>query len=99
MKQKLITSDIVERDPEVFAAAAGRDVVMVRIASGSYYGVSDVAQEIWKALERPTRVSDLIASLSMAYDVDETTCEAETLAFLETLLSENLLRVTDGSHQ
>ena len=77
----------------MFAAVAGNDIVMVRIESGSYYGVSAVAREIWDATKRPIRISEVIASLSEAYDVDITTCEHETLSFVETLISEHLLRI------
>jgi len=34
---------IVQRDPDVMTAEAERDLVMVSIANGLYYGVSGVA--------------------------------------------------------
>jgi hypothetical protein len=88
---------IVQRDPDVIAAEADRDLVMVSIANGFYYGVSDVAREIWEAIEHPKKVSELIDDLAVTYNVDRSTCEAETLSFLEDLLTEHLLQVKDGS--
>jgi hypothetical protein len=91
--QKLSLNSVVQRDPSVIAAAAGEDVVMVNVDKGEYYGVSDVAREIWDAIEAPRKVTDLIESLVANYDVDRSLCEKETLLFLEELLIERLLRV------
>jgi len=72
---------IVQRDPDVIAAEADQDLVMVSIANGFYYGVSDVAREIWEAIERPKKISDLIDDLAASYNIDRSTCEEETLSF------------------
>ena len=95
--QKLNLHSVVRRDPDVIAAEAGEDVVMVSIDKGQYYGVSEVAREIWRAIERPKMVSDLIADLVANYNVDRTLCEKETLLFLEQLMAEHLLQVRNGS--
>ncbi len=87
---------IVQRDPDVIAAEADQDLVMVSIANGFYYGVSDVAREIWEAIERPKKISDLMDDLAATYNIDRSTCEEETLSFLEHLLSEQLLQVKNG---
>jgi Coenzyme PQQ synthesis protein D (PqqD) len=87
---------IVQRDPEIIAAEADQDLVMVSIANGSYYGVSDVARAIWEGIEHPRKVSDLIDDLTVAYNVERSKCEAETVSFLGELLTEGLLQVRDG---
>jgi hypothetical protein len=87
---------IVQRDPDIIAAEVDQDVVMVSIANGFYYGVSDVARDIWKAIEHPKKISDLIDDLTSSYDVDRSSCEEQTLSFLEDLLAERLLQVKNG---
>ena len=94
--QKLNLDCIVQRDPDVIAAEADQDLVMVSIANGFYYGVSDVAREIWEAIEHPKKISDLIDDLAATYNVDRSSCEEQTLSFLEDLLTERLLQVRDG---
>ena len=94
---KLDLHSVIQSDPEIIAAEAGEDVVMVSIENGQYYGVSQVAKEIWQAIEQPTRVSNLISDLVANYNVDRTLCEKDTLAFLEQLLAERLLQVRNGS--
>jgi hypothetical protein len=93
----LTLNSIVQRDPEVIAAEADLDLVMVSIATGSYYGLSDVAREIWDAIEQPKRISDLVNDLTARYQIDSVSCEEQTLSFLNALLNEGLLRVENGS--
>ena len=93
----LTLNSIIQRDPEIIAAEADQDLIMVSIASGCYYGLSDVAREIWDAIEHPKRVSDLVGGLAASYDVNPSLCEEQTLSFLEALLDEGLLQVKDGS--
>jgi len=87
---------IVQRDPDVLGAEADQDLVMVSIVNGAYYGVSDVAREIWEAIEHPKKISDLIDDLTASYNVDRSSCEEQTLSFLESLMTERLLQVKDG---
>ncbi len=87
---------IVQRNPEIIAAETDQDLVMVSIANGSYYAVSDVARVIWDAIEQPKKVSDLVNDLASGYDVDESKCEEEALSFLGNLLTEGLLQVKNG---
>ena len=94
--QRLSLDCIVQRDTDVIAAEADQDIIMVSIANGVYYGVSDVAREIWEAIERPRKISNLIDHLSATYNVDRASCEEQTLSFLEDLLAEDLLRVRNG---
>lgn len=87
---------IVQRDADIIATEAGRDIVMVSIAKGSYYGVSDVAREIWESIDQPIKVSDLINNLCEAYNVDRVSCEEQTVSFLKDLMAEGLLQVRNG---
>ena len=93
----LTLNSIIQRDPEVIAAEADQDLIMVSVATGHYYGLSDVAREIWEAIEHPKRISDLVTDLTASYHVDSSSCEDQTLSFLKALLDEDLLQVKDES--
>ena len=93
----LTLNSIIQRDPEVIAAEADQDLIMVSVATGYYYGLSNIAREIWDAIGRPTRISDLVDDLTATYDIDSSSCKDQTLSFLEALFDEGLLQVKDGS--
>jgi hypothetical protein len=92
----LTLKSIIQRDPEVIAAEADQELVMVSVATGHYYGLSDVAREIWDAIERPKKISDLVDNLVASYNIDAPSCEEHTLSFLEALLDEGLLKAEDA---
>jgi Coenzyme PQQ synthesis protein D (PqqD) len=93
----LTANSIIQRDSEVVAAEADQDLIMVSIATGYYYGLSNVAREIWDAIERPKKVSDLVHDLTTIYHIDAPSCEDQTLSFLKALLEEGLVQVKDGT--
>jgi Coenzyme PQQ synthesis protein D (PqqD) len=95
--QKLSADCVVQRDTDVIAAEVDRDLVMVSIANGFYYGVADVSREIWEAIEHPRKVSDIIDDLTATYNIDRSSCQEQTLSFLEDLMTENLLQVKNGA--
>ena len=95
-KNMLTLNSIIQRAPEVIAAEADQDLIMVSIATGYYYGVSDVGRDIWDAIEHPKKISDLVDDLTASYHIDSASCEDQTLSFLEDLLHEGLLQVKDG---
>jgi hypothetical protein len=92
----LALTSIVQRDPEVIAAEADRELVMVSVATGHYYGLSDVGRQIWDAIERPKKISDLVDDLVTTYNVDLASCEEQTLSFLTALHNEGLLQVENA---
>jgi len=93
----LTSNSIIQRDSEVLVAEAAEDLIMVSIATGYYYGLSAVGRKIWDAIEHPKKVSDLIDDLRASYNVSPSSCEEQTLSFLESLLAEGLLKVNDSS--
>jgi hypothetical protein len=93
----LTLNSVIQRNPEVIAAEADQDLIMVSFTTGHYYGISEVAREIWDAIERPKKVADLVDHLTTTYDIDSSACKDQTLSFLEALFDEGLLQVKDGS--
>jgi hypothetical protein len=92
---RMTTDSVVQRNPDIIAAEVGEDLVMVSIEKGFYYGVSDVGREIWGSIEQPKKISQLIEELTATYDVDPELCKQQTMSFLEKLVEENLLKVSN----
>ena len=92
----LTLNSTIQRNPEVIAAEADQDLIMISVATGYYYGVSDVAREIWDAIGSPKKISDLVGDLTAKYEIDSHSCEEQTLSFLSALLDEGLLQVKDA---
>ena len=59
---------------------------------GIYIDMNDVGGRIWNMLEQPQTVAAVCQALVAYYEVDPRECEAETLAFLEGIFKEGLIR-------
>src|SRR5262245_21905155 len=94
---RLTIDCVVRRHDDIITAEADKDLVMVSIVNGFYYGVSDVSRDIWESIEQPAKISDVIQNLVTTYDIDRSICEEQTLSFLNELLEENLLKVIKWS--
>ena len=83
---------VVVRDPDMIAAEMDGDLVMMSIERGEYFGVGGVGPRVWELLEAPHSVDDLCAVILREYEVDESTCRRDVLAFVEQLLDRGLLK-------
>lgn len=86
----------VARATSVMATEVGEDaVVMMDVDLASYFGVEDVAADVWRMLDEPKSVDDLVTSLADTYDVDPQVCREETTSFVESLLDAGLVTAVD----
>lgn len=97
-EQKKITLDsTVVAKPDLISAPMDDSLVMLDLQSGKYFGLDDIATVIWDAIASPVSVRDLCDWLQVRYDVDSTTCQSDTLSFLNQLYEDGLLRVDDAA--
>ena len=87
----LSLTDILAKRDDQMEADIGAETLMMRIESGRYYSVDGPAQAIWAAIDGKSPVAGIVEALLDRYDADPATCEAETLAFLNDLLNQNLI--------
>jgi len=95
MSKKLNLKSTVKRSTEPLQAGLDDEVVMMSVEKGSYYGLDPVGARIWEILESPKQVSDVVADLLEAYEVEKEVCERETVAFLQSLIDEDLAEIVE----
>lgn len=67
-------------------------IVFLHVESGDYLRLSGTARAIWDRLGTPATVPELVADLVESYGADPVECERDTVAFLEELLGEGILK-------
>jgi hypothetical protein len=70
----------------------GDALVMMDMDNGAYYSLDEIATSIWRWLEQPLTVAELLARLQREYDVSPRQCEDDVLPFLEQLYAAGLVR-------
>ncbi len=88
---------IVVRHPNALAVAVGGTFAAFNFDRDRYYGLDDIASDIWRRIDRPQRVGDLIAALVKDYDGDEARIAEDVAALLDHLRNEDLIGITDGT--
>lgn len=66
---------------------------MMNIESGSYHGLNEVGSIIWQQLAQPIRVSQVCRAVEQEFDVAPERCHADTLAFLNKMLTDGLIKL------
>lgn len=95
----LTLEDTVVRAAPVLAADTGTEILAMDERSGNCFSMSGSGRLIWEYAKAPIRVADICTRLRCHYTVDEATCTSQTLAYIDTLIAENLLKVEDQQKQ
>jgi hypothetical protein len=74
------------------------ETILIHLGTGTYYSLDAVGGEMWAFLEREATPEELVVHTAQSYDADRAVIEASVLAFLDTLVAEDLVREAgDGS--
>jgi hypothetical protein len=94
MTELTLTSTVCHTPNPVAADVAGETVLM-SLERSRCYGLGSIGSDIWKRIQQPVRVGDLIQSLTEEYEAAPSVIERDVLELLTTLVGEGLIRV-DG---
>lgn len=91
-----LESHVVVSSQQVSVDLTGEAVVL-HTGSGVYFGMDEVAQRIWQAIQAPVSVADVLDSLTDEYDVPLDQIREDLLSFLTELESAGLINVESDS--
>jgi len=92
-KKSISLESRVSQIEEIVASDIDDEKVMMSIEKGQYYSLDPVGSRVWELIGKPIKVSELIDALLLKYDVDRKTCARDTLAFLEEIYEDGILKV------
>ncbi len=92
---KLTLESTVSKSEELIQASLEESIALMSIENGRYYGLENVAKNIWLQLETPKQIQDIVKELQQQYEVEKDLCQSETLQFLETLWGKKMIEVVD----
>jgi hypothetical protein len=92
-KNMISAESIVHQSEDIVASDIDDEKVMMSVEKGQYFNLDPVGSRVWELLEKPIKVSALIDTLLLKYDVDRETCQRDVLAFLEELHKDGMVQV------
>lgn len=90
-KEEITMESIIQRDPEQEFSMIDDEVVMLSLKNGEYYALNSVASRIWEIIEKGTAVKEIAEILMEEFEVDETTCQQDTLECLYDFREKELI--------
>lgn len=89
----LTLETIVCKSEELIEAPLDESIALMSIENGKYYGLENVASDIWKSIESPKKINEIVENLIKKYSVDREVCEKETLIFLQKLKDNSMIKI------
>ena len=87
----LTLDSVVVRGSHHVETEVDGQVFMMRLDEGKYFALDASARRIWQLVAQPVSLGSVVTALTNEYEVEPTQCQAEVLAFAETLLRRGLI--------
>ncbi|MDD3225754.1 MAG: lasso peptide biosynthesis PqqD family chaperone [Clostridium sp.] len=69
------------------------EVVMMDMDRGKYYNFNAVGSRIWKFIEEPIPIKEVIDRLLSEFDIDENKCGTSVMEFVKKLKADDLIEI------
>lgn len=92
MKQPLSLTTRVVASGDHLTSQVQQELVLLHLAKSEYFGMNPVAASIWRLIQQPASVAQIVEHIVAEYDVTSAVAEQDVLAFLQQLQQHGLLR-------
>lgn len=92
----LTQQDLIQRIDEGIAETEFENaVVLLHIENGEYYNFNSTGSELWKALQSPRSLDELILLLTARYECTVEQCRKDILLWLKESYEKGLIKVVN----
>ena len=74
------------------ASMVDGEAVILNLQDGNYYGLNTVGAEVWRCLQEPKTVSDIVRLITAQYEVDTETARQDVIRLLGDLEARHLIK-------
>ena len=90
-----LNSIVVATEDQISCDLEG-DAAILNLKTGVYYGLDDIGASVWRMLNEPRRVDELVDALLGEYEVDREECQHDVIALLGELAVRGLVEINEG---
>ncbi len=83
----------ISRNSDIISSEVNGEIVMMSVQNGKYYSLNPTGNYIWKVLEKPLSVTDLLKHITTTFNLTEDKTREDVVPFIEDLIKENILTV------
>jgi len=73
----------IYRNPAAIETTVGSEVVLMMIASGRCYGLGETGSAVWRHIEQPSTLEDMLVLLKEEYEAPDGTLEQDVKELIE----------------
>lgn len=84
----VVADDVVSCDLEGEAA-------ILNLKDGVYYGLDPIGAKIWKLIQKPKMLEEVIEIIFNEYDVNKNRCKDDTIELMEELFNNGLVMINE----
>ena len=95
MGHTICRRSIIVASKEQVSCDLAREMAILDVKSGTYYGLNAVGAWIWQLIQEPRTVYEVCDALLKEYEVEPERCERDLLALLQELADKGLIEVKD----
>ncbi len=85
--------DIVLKKDNILSSVVDDETVLLCIENSKYYGIDPVGTSIWKLLDTPRSIEQIIVTMQELYEVSAEQCKADVIHFINHLIEKNLVQL------
>ncbi|MCI5149559.1 MAG: PqqD family protein [Candidatus Electrothrix sp. MAN1_4] len=85
---------VLQRNDAINFTSMCGEIVMMSSDQSEFYGLDDIATDIWNRLEEKKSVQELITELCNTYGIEQNQCITDTSPFLQELVDKKLLLIS-----
>ena len=94
---KIELDSVVSAAADQVSCALEGESAVLNLKTGVYYGLDDIGTSVWRLLNEPRRVDELVDALLGEYEVDREECQRDVIALLGELAVRGLVEIEGGS--
>jgi len=83
----------IVRSTKPVETTVGSEVVLMTLESGECLGLGETGSDVWRLLDKPTRLEPVVEALSQTYQAPPGVIEQDVVELLEEMLDRGLIEV------
>ena len=86
-------TDTISIPPQVMTRTVGEEVVVLDLATGTYFGLDPVGARIWELMGEGKTLDEICNTMLQEYEVTREELERDTLRLAEELNGQGLIQI------
>ncbi|MEN8721781.1 MAG: PqqD family peptide modification chaperone [Alphaproteobacteria bacterium] len=87
------TGSLISRGDDHVEAPMDGEFALMHVENGKFFAVREVTAEIWRLIDDPKPVAQIISALLDEYEVSEEECAKDVIDVLSELHNQGLIKV------